>query len=331
MRYTVDRLKQKIKLSLGDGVLALETTSDQLDNALEDALDIYNDYVTNVRYSTIEIGKDVSVYTLSPIPAILSDDTSETIGTVPDTSTSASITKVLSSLPINPSSFSVVIGTITGEDDGTGSITGTGIESGLINYETGEVKIVLDAAVSGIKNVIATYKQIIREELEIESVLDVEQTDPHVATSILSRGGIYDIIGIQFTDLQETSANYYKAIQDITDMNRLMGAELDWKFIKETSILYIKAPSNGSVNVTIAVAPRIEDIADDRTGDFIKLATACTKKILGRIRSKYKGVAVPGSTLELDGETLLSEANEEELSVRESLKKKNNPPFIHIA
>ena len=66
----------------------------------------------------------------------------------------------------------------------------------------------------------------------------------------------------------------------------------------------------------------VEEIQDDYWVNYlIRLSLAYTKETLGRIRSKYKMTSAP---YELDGDTLLSEAQSELTELRQFLQDNDN-------
>lgn len=77
----------------------------------------------------------------------------EVIGTGGGTS----FTSTLDFTPVKAGTVKVVAGAVSGADTGTGGITGTGIVSGAIDYNTGAISVTFTSAVSASVNVIATY------------------------------------------------------------------------------------------------------------------------------------------------------------------------------
>ena len=78
---------------------------------------------------------DYSKLPTSDAELLVTPNGSKTTYTSTDT---APLAKSFKILPITPGTFSIITGTITGTDDGSGNITGTGIASGsTINYTTG--------------------------------------------------------------------------------------------------------------------------------------------------------------------------------------------------
>jgi len=76
----------------------------------------------------------------------------EVIGTGPGTVFSSTLDFV----PVRAGTVKVVGGSVTGVDNGSGLITGSGIASGTINYTTGAIAVTFSASVSG--DVVAEYE-----------------------------------------------------------------------------------------------------------------------------------------------------------------------------
>ena len=69
-----------------------------------------------------------------------------TLSPNPADGTTTTFTGDYTPTPINPGSLQVVAGAVTGLDNGNGSITGTGIASGTVNYATGAMSVTFTAA-----------------------------------------------------------------------------------------------------------------------------------------------------------------------------------------
>jgi len=331
MKYTKDRIIQKIKGELGHPFVKLEIDNDGIEDTIEDALDTYSEYFTNWRYVVLNVSSTGKTYTIPvEIEAEESDPITEILGTILDGTTSIVLSN-LSSLPIKLGSVTVTIDTITGTDNSQGNLSGTGIAEGSIDYETGHITLTLTAAVTGDKSVSVEYTQIEREALPVSNVMDVQRVSPSTVTNFITRRGIYDGVGIKITDLMSTGWNYQLAVQSIEDSNNTFGATLNWEYYRDQRKLYLDSFFDGTAAVKVVVPSRIEDIDNDHTRDFVKLCTAYAKIRVGRVRSKHKNVPIPGGTLSLDGEDLVAEAAIDEERIRERWSGKQNSNFIHVA
>lgn len=108
--------------------------------------------------------------------------------------------------------LTVTAGSVTGVDDGDGNITGTGIDSGSINYDTGVWTITFSAAVSSGDLIAATYNTLPDSELCCTLSGGTDGTGPITRTLIsdpaleATKEGIYsfndieDILNISLPD-----------------------------------------------------------------------------------------------------------------------------------
>ena len=128
---------------------------------------------------------------------------------------------------------------------------------------------------------------------------------------------------------------------------RVVGSEPAWEFFKDTNILHI-APRNQRSGTALVRYISTKLCTEDPTppattpvNDFkrlrfrhrdliLKYALAMVKMRLGRIRSKYTdGLPSAGGTKNLDGETLLGEAQNEVEALDEKLTNLNEGvPFL---
>lgn len=101
--------------------------------------------------------------------------------------------------------------------------------------------------------------------------------------------------------------------------------DLDFTFDRAEQKLYLFQQNPYSNEVTIVynkIYSDINEIIDDYWINWmIRLSSAYVKEALGRIRSKYKMTAAP---YELDGDTLLSEAQNEFSEIRQFLQANDN-------
>lgn len=99
----------------------------------------------------------------------------EVVGTGDGTKTS--FNTVLGYFPVRPGTISVVVGGVTGLDNGQGVLAGTGL-SGTINYETGAITVTTTAAPSNGTKVLVTYSyDSIRSDVGVPQVdLDLKST-----------------------------------------------------------------------------------------------------------------------------------------------------------
>lgn len=104
--------------------------------------------------------------------------------------------------------------------------------------------------------------------------------------------------------------------------------DLDFTFDKRSQKLYLVQQIPASNQITIVynkILENVEEIEDEYWINYmIRLGLAYVKQTLGRIRSKYKMTSAP---YELDGDTLLNEAQSELSEIREFLRSNDNLIF----
>jgi hypothetical protein len=116
----------------------------------------------------------------NPKPSYSSEEIdSETFGT--GTGSEDVFTGDLSYVPIRKNTLTVTADTVTGTDDGAGNITGTGVDSGTINYTTGAISIDFTANVSTGVPVTASYEYDMEANPQIPEVDLVLTSSPVVA------------------------------------------------------------------------------------------------------------------------------------------------------
>jgi len=126
-------------------------------------------------------------------------------------------------LVIFPGSVTVVADTVTGTDNGSGIISGAGITSGVINYITGTISIVFDAAVTNLVEVTVTYTQLARSE----AAYNTAQTAKGQSSVELDGSGVVLVL------VSEDNTNWYVRYYSsnvgggIHDLNRLNSKYVD--------------------------------------------------------------------------------------------------------
>lgn len=129
---------------------------------------------------------------------------------------------------------------------------------------------------------------------------------------------------------------FHQILAHAETARRVIGSEPAWEFYKDTNLLYI-APRNQRAGTAIAryisTTLRVEEPTPPATtpiNDFKRLrfrhrdlilryALASVKERLGRVRSKYTEFPSAGGTKNLDGETLLGEAQNEKQALNEEI------------
>lgn len=104
--------------------------------------------------------------------------------------------------------------------------------------------------------------------------------------------------------------------------------DLDFTFDRRSQKLYINQQLPASYEITLVYNKIFEEVSEIEDEYWVNLLTrlslAYVKQALGRVRSKYRMTSAP---YELDGDTLLQEANAEFTELREFLKANDNLIF----
>lgn len=86
-------------------------------------------------------------------------------------------TATLAPAPVRPGTLAVAAGSVSGTDNGSGMIVGTGIAAGTINYATGAVSVTFSAAPANSVNVVARYRYDSEQNTSQIRSLDIQITN----------------------------------------------------------------------------------------------------------------------------------------------------------
>ena len=199
---------------------------------------------------------------------------------------------------------------------------------------------VINSAFREIQRYIATTKLITipysscidLTEYKVSSVTQVYRVKGYLNDGE-NQGDIVDPMYLAAWQLMSGNGQYYNT-SDWTynyaswntalQIRNTTSTDLIFRFEKHTNKLYINTAFDTPKFITIEYVPRYDDVSEI-TSDYwidvlIELSVALTKVTLGRVRSKYKQ---SNALWTLDGDTLLSEGNEELKDIRERLRKNN--------
>lgn len=113
----------------------------------------------------------------------------------------------------------------------------------------------------------------------------------------------------------------YGAWNTALQIKNSMSTDLAFRFERYNNKLYINCPYDKPEKITIEYVPRynnVEEIVSDYWIDIlIRLSTALAKVALGRIRTRF---TQSNALWAQDGETILSEGNEELKEIRDKLE-----------
>lgn len=117
----------------------------------------------------------------------------------------------------------------------------------------------------------------------------------------------------------------YASWATLSQIKNTMSSDLTFKEDRHNNKLYINGSMNVPNNITIEYIPKLTDVEavkDDYWIDvLIKLSTALTKVVLGRIRTRFSQA---NALWGMDGEKLLEEGNTELRELREVLRLNSN-------
>lgn len=111
----------------------------------------------------------------------------------------------------------------------------------------------------------------------------------------------------------------------MAQVRNTLTTDFQWDYDSSNDVVYCTHRDPRPAAITIRYVPDYQDVSEIKNDTWIdyliRLSEAYMKLSLGRTRSKYK---ISGSNVELDGEILLQEANEEFTKIREELDAKKN-------
>ena len=142
---------------------------------------------------------------------------------------------------------------------------------------------------------------------------------------------------MQDADVFTMASSYYNMnnIEDYTNRMTILqqrntiSTDLDFIWENETKTLYISTNPPFPPALTIQYVKDYKDVSEVTDPYWIdlilRLSTAYTKQALGRARGKYK---LNSSQYELDGDTLIAEANQEIVDLRQYLQANHDNIYV---
>lgn len=125
-------------------------------------------------------------------------------------------------------------------------------------------------------------------------------------------------------NLQDYTLNY-AAWSTLQSIKNTLSTDLSWDEDRHNHKLYINSYSIRPTYVSIAYIPKLKEVEDIKSDYWIdiliRLSTAMTKVIIGRIRTRYTQT---NAVWTQDGERLLEEGNTELKELREILRTNSN-------
>ena len=198
--------------------------------------------------------------------------------------TETTFTGTVDNFPVSADSFSVTSGSVTATDDEDGVLTGTGITSGSIDYETGVFEVTFSAApASGTDNVTVDYDYTLI--LEDDGVGGIAGAGGSGTISYTS--GAYSItFDAAPTSGQEIRARYHAVqIVDLTkgdngDTPTAAQKNTAWEMFRNTDDVSVQLLIGGGEE-SITVQTRMVDICEDRKDCMAILDTPASKERAG--------------------------------------------------
>lgn len=138
-----------------------------------------------------------------------------------------------------------------------------------------------------------------------------------VAASVNTYSGIGNTTSINIDPIMSEMA--------MAQVRNTISTDFQWDYDSCNDVVYCTHRDPRPVAVTVRYVPDFKDVSEIKNQTWIdyliRLSEAHMKRALGRSRSKYK---VAGSNVELDGEILLQEAENDLAKIREELDAKKN-------
>ena len=176
----------------------------------------------------------------------------------------------------------------------------------------------------------ATRIDLVANGIKTKKVTNVQAAYPRIGLTMntIDSGNVFQVAA---------AVNVYSAVGNTSSINidpimseaamaqvrNTLATDFQWRYDKLNQVVYVAHRDPKPASVTIQYVPDYEDVSEivgETWIDYlVRLSTANMKLALGRSRSKY---TIEGSNVRLDGETLLSEANEELRTIREELGQK---------
>ena len=135
------------------------------------------------------------------------------------------------------------------------------------------------------------------------------------------------------------SRNPQAAIPYITNMasfkfaKQIMGLKFSYEFEPPNKVRINPAPYMGCKARFVFMAHHASNLSSLNTYEtewLVRFCIARVSKVIGRIRAKYSGVALPVGSIDGDGSTLLSEGREDETALIEELKNRKKIPEAFV-
>jgi hypothetical protein len=133
-----------------------------------------------------------------------------------------------------------------------------------------------------------------------------------------------------------SNSAYLQVLQSLESTRRIISAEPTWDILNGKIVVANGWCNSGSGGQYMLVMFALEtfsvtDITDHRDVDLIyRYVEASAKKIVGRIRSKYKSYPAAGGMIDTDGPDLLEEAKADLEKLEEEISQSQYPMGFQV-
>lgn len=174
----------------------------------------------------------------------------------------------------------------------------------------------------------STRLDLVALGIDTNLVMNVKPARPRLGLSLgsIDSGNVFQLaasVNSQNMIGNTSRLNLDPVISELAmaQVRNTLSTDFQFRYDKLNQVIYCTHKDPKPAQVTIVYKPKFTDVSEidsDEWQDYlIRLATARTKIVLGRVRSKYR---VEGSNVSNDGELMLSEGNAELDKLMEELE-----------
>lgn len=122
-------------------------------------------------------------------------------------------------------------------------------------------------------------------------------------------------------------------MQYLQASERVLDSQFEWQQNDRTLMILNPYPQSTKIAIIYKSNEVILEQLGERDHDLVKrFALMCAKKVVGRVRSKYPGgfTGAGGQTVDMDGATLLQEADAENEKLQEEIMQAGYPMYFMV-
>lgn len=175
-------------------------------------------------------------------------------------------------------------------------------------------------------------RRISLKDYKVKDLIEIRRANVPAGLGIdnTSAGNVFTALAgmtaISSTKQYDAYFDYYTETMLVQNIKNAITQDLQFMYDEQNQLLYVSANTPYPVYITITYIADYDDPSEIKTSywqDWMRrLAIAHFKVYVGEKRSKMK---IPGSPVQLNGETLLQEGREELKEAREYLAANNTP------